>query len=168
MIMPWMIIKENRILVDIIQQPPQVCKHPKVKKRRNSHILSVCPAFRRLPLTQANLPCKDSRHTQKISAAEALASTAQTAPSDEGAVSEADWGRENVEVLTAYQHIGNFYVFSPSVACGASSLIRGSLGRCKRRRVYRHSHWVARGQPSLFWIKTCCPVWAARIVGYIG
>ena len=45
------------------------------------------------------------------------------APSDEGAVSVADWGRENVTILYLSQRFPPRYVFSPSVACGDSSLI---------------------------------------------
>ena len=48
------------------------------------------------------------------------------APSDEGAVSVADWGRESVTTLYLSQRFPPRYVFSPSVACGDSSLIRGS------------------------------------------
>ena len=52
------------------------------------------------------------------------------APSDEGAVSEADWGREKAEnMLFSWKYGRKPNIFSPSVAYGASSLIRGSL-RC--------------------------------------
>ena len=47
------------------------------------------------------------------------------APSDEGAVSFADWGRDT--------NMCNQKIFSPSVAYGDSSLVRGSLGRCRAR-----------------------------------
>ena len=69
------------------------------------------------------------------------------APSDEGAVSEADWGREKAEnMLFSWKYGRKPNIISPSVAYGASSLIRGSL-RCgmhqrffdglKRARVLR-------------------------------
>ena len=53
------------------------------------------------------------------------------APSDEGAVSEADWGREIV---------ANTVFFSPSVNCLKSaidsSLVRGSLLNCPINRNF--------------------------------
>ena len=59
------------------------------------------------------------------------------APSDEGAVSEADWGRENLEGLCFLVKSGsNTNIFSPSVAYGASSLIRGSPDRWRSGMIF--------------------------------
>ena len=78
--------------------------------------------------------------------------TVQTAPSDEGAVSEADWGRENVMVLTVNTDKTVTFTSSlpqspaapaPSsegalVAVSAKGFI-DTLGGCKKRISIHHS-----------------------------
>ena len=50
-----------------------------------------------------------------------------TAPSDEGAVSEADWGRESLKAFAFLVNTGKDGTFSLPQSLRDSSLIRGSL-----------------------------------------
>ena len=55
-----------------------------------------------------------------------------TAPSDEGAVSEADWGRESLKAFTSLENTGKDGTFSLPQSLRDSSLIRGSLVRLQQ------------------------------------
>ena len=53
----------------------------------------------------------------------------EKAPSDEGAVSEADWGREDVKTFEFLRNIGNIPIFSlPQSPSATAPSTEGALG----------------------------------------